>query len=359
MKRITRKYKAWNKRHARRLHLRELDHKIYLKVKNRSESQPSSQKTVVNKTRYTTIKCPPVMSLAENIEGVTKVLTKIRNHSRQQRNERTYIDFKHIREISPGAALVLAAELDRWNHLLHQRNRKLQAIDVDEWDDNVRNLLKDMGFFELLQVKTKSRVEEEISSIKFVKFRTGTRVDGKATEDLRTLDLEPFIGNSVPNKYRLYAAVAEAMTNVVHHAYTDNLEKNYPNWWLSASHDASKGEVRILLYDQGSGIPATLPNKFKKRLFGIFPKGASDSEMIQLAHDLTQTGTGESHRGHGLQRDVRKYVESVECHSAYRITSLQGEYTWKKEPDGKTTESTRSLNHPLRGTLIEWRLTLE
>ena len=81
--------------------------------------------------------------------------------------------------------------------------------------------------------------------------------------------------------------------------------------------------------------------------------------MIQVAHELKQTGTGESHRGHGLQRDVRKYVESVECHSAYRITSLQGEYTWKKGPDGRIKESTRSLNQPLQGTLIEWRLTLQ
>ena len=359
MKRLTRKYKAWNKRHARRLHLRKLDHKRYLKAKNRSENQPSSQKTVVNNIRYTTIKCPPVMSLAENIEGVTKVLTKIRKHSRQQRNEKAYIGLKHIKEISPGAALVLAAELDRWNHQLHQRARKLQAIDVDEWDDNVRNRLKDMGFFQLLQVKTKSSIEDEVSSIKFMKFRTGARVDGKATEDLRTLDLEPFIGNSVPNRYKLYAAVAEAMTNVVHHAYKDKLGKSYPNWWLSASHDAYKGELRILLYDQGSGIPATLPKKFGKRLFGLFPKGASDSEMIQVAHELKQTGTGESHRGHGLQRDVRKYVESVECHSAYRITSLQGEYTWKKGPDGRIKESTRTLNQPLQGTLIEWRLTLQ
>ena len=359
MKRPTRKYKTWNKRHARHSHLRELHHKRYLKVKNRSKIKFPSQRTVVNNLRYTTIKCPPVMSLAENIEGVTKVLTKIRKHSSQQRNEHTYIDFKHIRKISPGAALVLAAELDRWNHLLHKKNRKLQAIDVDDWNDNVRIRLKDMGFFQLLQVKTNSKIEEEDSGIKFMKFRTRAKVDGKAIEDLRTLDLEPFIENSVPNKHRLYAAIAEAMTNVVHHAYIDKLGKSYPNWWLSASHDTSKRELRILLYDQGSGIPATLLKKLKKRLFGFIPRDASDSEMIRVAHDLTQTGTGESHRGHGLQRDVRKYVELVECHSAYRITSLRGEYTWKKGPDGKTTESTRNLNQPLLGTLIEWRLTLE
>ena len=148
------------------------------------------------------------------------------------------------------------------------------------------------------------------------------------------------------------------MTNVVHHAYEISQGVSYPNWWLPSSHDRSKGELRILLYDQGIGIPKTSPDKIIKRLLGLFPKGASDSKIIKLAHELTQTATHESHRGHGLQRDVRKYVESVECHSAYQITSLRGVHTWNKGPDGEITESTRGLKQPLRGTLIEWRLTL-
>ena len=148
------------------------------------------------------------------------------------------------------------------------------------------------------------------------------------------------------------------MTNVVYHAYEISQGVSYPNWWLSSSHDRSKGELRILLYDQGVGIPKTLPNKIEKRLLGLFPRGASDSEIIKLAHELTQTATHESHRGHRLQRDVRKYVESVECHSAYQITSLRGVFTWNKGSDGGFTESKRDLKQPLLGTLIEWRLTL-
>ena len=61
----------------------------------------------------------------------------------------------------------------------------------------------------------------------------------------------------------------------------------------------------------------------------------------------------------GLQRDVRRYVESVDCVSAYRVTSLRGQYTWSKGPDGRTQESRHNYRRPLPGTLIEWRLTLQ
>lgn len=358
MKRPTINSKAWNKRHAQLQFKRKLEHKRYCIIQNRKKSHFSSETTVVNNTRYKSIECPPLMSLAKNISGVTQVLNRIRKQSTRQRNEKTYIDFKPIREISPGAALVLAAELDRWNHRFSKNSSKLQAIDVEKWDRNVCSRLRGMGFFKLLRVNETSHMEEHTSNIKFMNFRTGAKVDGKAIEELRTVDLEPFIGDSVPNRFRLYAAVAEAMTNVVHHAY-DKSMKRRPNWWLSASHDISKGELRILLYDQGAGIPATLPRKFSDRLFGLWKSNVSDSEMIKIAHELAETSTREAHRGHGLERDVRKYVESVDCRSAYRITSSRGEYTWTKNPNGKIKESMRNLSQPLRGTLIEWRLTLQ
>ena len=301
------------------------------------------------------------MALAENFEGVTKVLDEIRQQSNRQRNEKVYIDFREIEEISAGAALVLAAELDRWNHVPHHRGRKLRAVDVDEWDEHVRQRLEDMGFFDLLQVQVSERDQQDGSSTKYIRFRSGTQVEGKAIEDLRTLDLVPFFGDSVPKRRRLYAAVAEAMTNVVHHAYQDRTGTTRPNWWLSASHNVQAGEIRILLYDQGAGIPATLPKKFGDRVRQILPKGllSTDAEMIRAAHDLTKTASGQKHRGHGLQRDVRRYVEAIECTSAYRVTSSHGQYSWKRGPDGRPEESTYNFRRPLFGTLIEWRLTLQ
>ena len=97
------------------------------------------------------------MALAENFEGVTRVLDEIRQQSNRDRNERVYIDFREIEDISVGAALAFAAELDRWNHVPHHRGRKLRAVDVDEWDEHVRQRLEDMGFFDLLDVQVSEK----------------------------------------------------------------------------------------------------------------------------------------------------------------------------------------------------------
>lgn len=358
VKKPTRKRKEWNRRHAQDLFVRKLAHQRYLKVKRCGESSRRTKGLPEDKSHFTvSIDCPRTMSLAENFDGVTKLLDRIRQYGNRQRNENMYINFKEIKEISPGAALVVAAELDRWNHVPHHRGRKLRAVDVEEWDKHVRHRLEDMGFFDLLHVRVREDDESEFSGTKYIRFRSGKQVEGKAIEDLRMLDLEPFFGGSVPRRRRLYAAVTEAMTNVVHHAYRDNVQTPRPNWWLSASHNAQTGEIRILLYDQGAGIPITVPKKFAERVQRMI--SPTDADMIRVAHELTRTASGEEHRGHGLQRDVRKYVETVDCISAYRVTSLRGQYTWKRGANGRTQESTHNFGRPLPGTLIEWRLTLQ
>ena len=358
VKKPTRNRKEWNRRHAQGLFVRKLAHQRYLKVKHRKENSRRTKGPPEVKSHFTvSIDCPKIVSLEENFDGVTGLLDQIRQYGNRQRNEKVYINFKKIKEISPGAALVVAAELDRLNHVPYHRGRKLRAVDVEEWDRHVRHRLEDMGFFDLLHVQVRDEAESESSGTKYIRFRSGKQVEGKAIEDLRLLDLEPFFGGSLPRRQRLYAAVTEAMTNVIHHAYRDSAQTPRPNWWLSASHNAQTREIRILLYDQGVGIPTTVPMKFAERVQRMISR--TDADMIRVAHELTRTASGEEHRGHGLQRDVRKYVETVDCISAYRVTSLRGQYTWKKGASGHTQESTHNFKRPLPGTLIEWRLTLQ
>ena len=156
------------------------------------------------------------------------------------------------------------------------------------------------------------------------------------------------------------------MTNVVHHAYPNDMSYDTPvnHWWLSAAHNAQKKEATILIYDQGAGIPQTLPRKFGERLRELFPKGlfGDDALMIQAAHDLARSATGERNRGHGLQRDIRRYAQELSCHGIYRVTSGKGEYTFEVGLGGNPeegSETLRTFRRPLNGTLIEWRLTLQ
>lgn len=304
------------------------------------------------------IPCPKVFSLRENFEGVVEVLNQIRTQSDRQRNENCYIDFREIRHLSPAAALVLAAELDRWNRLPGEQKRRLKPVDVSKWDPHVRKLLGGMGFFELLQVKGQ-QTHNVAGSIEYVKFETGSQADGRVIDSLRKEKLDPVVGG-VPGKLHLYNAVTEAMTNVVHHAYKDRASSSPrhgpSNWWLSASYDSSKREVIILIYDQGAGIPNTLARRFRERIAGIV--STNHAEMIQAAHALSRSASEKQHRGHGLQRDVRAYLENLPCDGEYRVVSLRGEYVSTKDANG-SRERLKNHAQSLHGTLIEWRLHLK
>ena len=286
--------------------------------------------------------------MESNFDGVMRLIDSIRERSRRRRNEGTYIDFKPVRRVKPSGALVLAAELDRWNRLPKSR-RFGNRSDVHAWDPKVRQLLGEMGFFDLLGVSAVPAEKHE-GGPRYVKFRSGTKVDGRTINELSELDLSPFI--DVPNTPLLFAAVSEAMTNVVHHAYKGGHRQGPPRWWLSAAHNAKERELVILMYDQGLGIPSTVPQNFGERVRRIF--GDTDAALIRAAHNLGRSETGEAHRGFGLERDVRRYVRDFEGRGTYRVISGKGEYTVQSGERG--TETERTFQRSLRGTLIEWRL---
>lgn len=309
-----------------------------------------------------TIKCPEAFCLEANFEGVVDVLHGIRSRSERQKNEHTYIDFRQIRRLSPSAALVLAAELDRWNVV--RPKYRIRTTDVEDCDPTIRRLLDDMGCFDLLHAGSpraiEARSDDETS---YVKFRSGQRGDGEAIRGLRTDDLEPVVG-AIPRTHDLYAAVSEAMTNVAQHAYKGG--KTPPQcakWWLSASRNAATSEVCVMVYDQGVGIPETLPRKFAGRVNNM--ARTDHARMIEAAHELKRTSIGEPHRGHGLERDIRGYLDVLDRPATYRVMSLKGEYVYERGSDGRRDRplisKSRSQSHakPLYGTLIEWRLTLK
>ena len=345
MRRSTTKTKTWHRIHARKLHRRTRPRCAHRAARR------SPLRTHVDGRRgsFDRILCPEQLSLEDDYEGVLKLIGEIRRRSSRHRNERTYIDFTPIRTVKPSGALVLAAELDRWNSL--PGRSRFGRADTNKWMPNVRKLLGQMGFFELLGLNHQPDTVSE--GPRYIKFRSGTQVDGEAVEELRTLDLQPV---SVPKAMLLFAAVTEAMTNVVHHAY-GTASHGPRKWWLSAAHEA--GQVEILIYDQGAGIPNTLPLTLGERVRDMLPGDLAthDGKMIEVAHSLSKSGTRQAHRGRGLGRDVRRYIEEHDGTGTYCIVSGRGEYT---VPAGKgATGQVKSHPRALRGTLIRWRLTLQ
>ena len=353
MLRSTIKARRWNRIHARKSDKQRLIFKEKLRARRRERNY---RPQAVIRTATITIECPEDFSLESNFDGVVQVLRKIRDQSGRSRNERTYIDFRKIRNLSLSAALALAAELDRWNNLPLHRSKPLQAVDFKEWDPKVRRLLAYLGFFDLLNVHYPKEMESKDTSnigIHYVKFRTGKSADGEAFDRLREQELERVAGGVLRKQY-LYAAVTEAMTNVVHHAYESNCRR--PNWWLSASHNSQEGNLTIMIYDQGVGIPKTLPRKFQEQVKEILID--DHANLIEAAHELSRTASGQLYRGHGLERDIRGYFNHLNCQGHYRVLSWKGEYIYERKPNGDTSNNKKNHKNPIRGTLIEWKLTI-
>ena len=338
--------REWNRIHARLSNKRRLASNKVRKTRARRESGNSHSPIQIGQHKVVprvTVVCPEDFSLETNFDGVVNTLRKIREESTMNKHGVVYVDFREIRSLSPSAALVLAAELDRWNNLPFRG--RLRSIDVQQWDPNVRSLLADMGFFELLSV---TQPAEPHSTTRYVKFRTGDEAYGEVIDRLRLEELEPFVG-PIPGRIHLYNAVTEAMTNVAQHAYKGT-QTHRPNWWLSASLD--ENAVTIMIYDQGAGIPATLPRKFGEQIRKIVQE--DHAEMIRAAHELERTRHEEKYRGHGLKRDVRGYLQYLE-RGQYRVISLKGEYVYEPLAEGNQHRLYKH-SHPLLGTLIEWQL---
>lgn len=296
------------------------------------------------------------MNLSRNYDETIALIWSLRGMSRAGLRIPTIIDFKPIRKISPAAALLLAAELDRWNQL--NKQRKLKAVDVHRWDPGVRKLLKQMGFFELLGV-SESALKCEIPAAahgdpQFLPFYAGEGSGGDAAEELRGL-IEALAGK-ISARYALYDGLVEGMTNVQHHAYPN--DRRIRRWWISASVNPEDEKLTVLCLDHGVGIPNTLPKKNGEelrsyiRLVGDILK--DDARMIKAAVELRRTSTRKRNRGHGLTRDIRRLISSSRSGGRLRIYSGNGMYCYEKSAGGAEAVRLSNLARPIGGTFIEW-----
>ena len=313
-------------------------------------SQPALKRPV------RTIECPERMNLSAEYEETLTVIMKIREWAKSAPREPFHIDLKKIAAITPAAALLLAAELDRWNRL--NPHRKLKAVDVHLWDPAVRSLLRQMGFFALLGVnenKLNCKFDEiDKNEMRFLPFWVGEDSGGEAAEKLRD-KIESFAGR-IKDRYALYDGLVEAMTNVSHHAYPG--KKGMRRWWISASVDAANGRMSVLCLDHGVGIPKTLPRTNGEELRSYFSSldgvVKDDARLIQAATKLKRSRTKKRNRGYGLQRDIQRYVSSHDSKASLRIFSNKGMYRFNKDRDGRESVELRSLRTSIGGTFIEW-----
>src|SRR5262249_49496842 len=153
-----------------------------------------------------------------------------------------------LREISPGAALLLAAEYDRTRML----SGPLAAVELDSWDPKVRATFGALGFFELLDLPEVPKVD--LPDGVYIQPLTSERgANSKPALD-QIVDLFAKAGGDEGLRLSLCGAVVDALENVRDHAYPpDHFVgiRHIPNWWFTGAADRDKRSLLLGVYDQG------------------------------------------------------------------------------------------------------------
>ena len=215
------KHAAWSFRQGQR-------HKEWKRAQRRLQSgvclgtkskPPASGQEVL-------IVCPDALDLDSNRTECVRMVNRLRAATSSQPPARFFVDFKSIREVTVPGALLLAAELERWN-IMHPA-AKLKAVDVMEWDPTVRSLLKQMGFFKLLDVPDEipplSHTEKT-----YIPFTSRANRKPQAAHEWVEKELKNVV-DGIPMSVQLVGAISEAVINVMEHAYKS---RRFRRWWLS------------------------------------------------------------------------------------------------------------------------------
>lgn len=305
-----------------------------------------------------TIVAPEILSFNENFAGTVEFLDRFRDLVLSKPNaKRIYVDLVPIKTLSVPVAIVLAADFDRWRLV---RGYKMTTHDSHKWSTTVRNLLSDLGVFELLGLKP---IEHEINSDNFTLTRlmSGEKTDGFKIDRLQ----EEFAGvlSGFTKSPEMFAGLMEAAENAISHGYPENYSPLHPyaghRWWGASCLDPRNMTLRFFVFDQGAGIPFTLPTatfyeQVRARLSHFFGDLIpNDSLMLKAALEVGRTRTGLDHRGLGLKR-MSDIVTGVE-NGYLRILSGKGEIVYRSDEAIETRDHDRHIG----GTLIEWSISAD
>lgn len=269
------------------------------------------------------------------------------------------MDLSTIQSISLAGALVLGAEIHRWR--VHH-GPGLRARNIADWNPRVRHLLAGLGFFKLLRVQVPRRMqrEEYVGEVAVLRMISSTQLDQELLQT--TMKQLTAVAEVLDQDPSVYGALVEASYNAKLHAYPEDHHYEFPplipGWWATASWNPVEGCVKFLVYDQGVGIPATLPKwsgwekvraKLAENLGGLAVGLRDASSLIAAAIEMDRTSLQGGH-GKGLQ-DVIRAVETVPG-SSVRILSGTGSVLYHH--GGRIEKKDETLH--IGGTLVEWRI---
>lgn len=309
---------------------------------------------------------PSNFRLAENPDQVLSFIYELRrqifinNRFRSRGSKRRpsiYLDLDPISQIDLEGALLLAAEIDRVRLVIGFR----PTMDDANWHPGVRALLYEFGFYDVVEAD-RVRGAEPIpdisqilkdSGIAVVRFKSDVEADGQKAKELRD-DVYAMCEPPGDAKRPVYDVLFEAVLNAVQHAYPADIPgdgvPSVKRWWAGALVDQASGYLNLVVYDQGVGIPATLPRRsWWSLLSGKLPE-LNDAAVIAGGLEFGRSGaTDDQGRGNGLHR-ICGLTDAFDA-AEVLFTSLNGQVKYAK---GGGVER-ETLNTRFCGTMIRWR----
>lgn len=271
------------------------------------------------------------------------------------------VKFDDLRTVSTSASLVLTAELSKWDDAIRNNLKP----DINNWTPDILVNFKELGFFDLFKNKPSNITNFESNAShnrRIVKYTKGRCGDNEQTRVLKE-NITEMIGDEIKKWMFLHSGLSEAIVNVSHHAYPEN--RGYSiidkNWYYTASYNTSKRELKVVFYDQGIGIPKSLPaSDFWEKILvslSILPIAdrKKDEVLLKAAVGFDRTSTEESDRGKGLQ-DLMEFIRQ-RGEGYLSIISLKGLFKLEIK-NGTESIKSEHFDYPVCGTLIIWCVTV-
>lgn len=253
------------------------------------------------------------------------------------------IRLNEIERLYPCGLLLFIGQVNIWNN---RYPGKVRAFYPE--NNVVEQMLQSVGIIEKLGLKNRIK---QISHDDVTRWRyfTGTEAAAQEMEPMMD-DIRNLIG--ADSQSRLYDSIAEAITNVRQHAYSEGESKK---WWIFAT--ISKTSIIVAIYDSGASIPGTLLRKpgIKEHVTQMITgRKKRDAAIIRMASG-GRSRTKLPYRGKGLP----EMFESTQLMpgSSLGIYSRGGYFAYNDKNSTEKEVCTR-LDVPVLGTLVLWRIKL-
>jgi len=308
---------------------------------------------------------PEILNFSSKYAETTLYMQAIRRLAEHPKSQAQFrlgkVDFKNLKRVSTSAGLVLTAELAKWEDSQVMSLRPL----LDSWDKEIIRRFYHLGFFDLFDCDIP---QDEIdglgegTGLSIVKYIKRNQLGVAQVRDFKE-EVTSIVGENVAKWPILKCGLDEAINNVADHAYPDSekFRDRDKNWYLTGSYNKKSSELKVVFYDQGVGIPTSLPaSKLGERLLNWLSRrhlshGFRDEHLLKAAVEMHRTRTGEDDRGRGLP-DMLEFIK--ERKNGYlSIMSGRGLYKFESN-DGNESVKTQSFENRIYGTLIIWKTKL-